>query len=40
MTALTVCPECRDAKHGNCVGYALHQATDTVIVCQCTHSDR
>jgi hypothetical protein len=33
-----VCPECRDGKHGNCIGYALDQATDTVVACGCGHT--
>lgn len=40
MAAASVCPECRDGKHGNCVGYALNPATDVVVDCECTHSDR
>jgi hypothetical protein len=35
-----VCPECRDGKHGNCIGYAMNDAINTVVVCQCVHSDR
>ncbi|QED11582.1 hypothetical protein PP914_gp092 [Arthrobacter phage Qui] len=29
------CPECRDGKHGNCVGQALHPATDDIVDCLC-----
>lgn len=36
--ASPVCPECRDRKCGNCIGYALNQATDIVEVCRCAHS--
>jgi hypothetical protein len=35
-----ICPECRDGKCGNCIGYALHEATDTVVACGCAHPDR
>jgi hypothetical protein len=30
-----VCPECRDGKHGNCVGSALHPITDDIVDCLC-----
>lgn len=33
-----ICPECRDGKHGNC-GPALHEATDTIVECGCTHGE-
>lgn len=33
-----VCPECRDQKHGNCIGYALG-ADDVVVPCGCKDSD-
>jgi hypothetical protein len=33
-----VCPECRDLKHGNCIGYALG-ADDVVVACMCDGSD-
>jgi hypothetical protein len=32
-----ICPECRDAKHGNCIGYALDPVRDEVVACGCTH---
>lgn len=32
-----VCPECRDGKHGNCIGYALDPVRDEVVACGCTH---
>lgn len=32
-----ICPECRDQKHGNCIGYAL-RADDVVVSCQCDGS--
>jgi hypothetical protein len=35
--AAAVCPECRDGKHANCIGYALDTATDTVVDCGCAH---
>jgi hypothetical protein len=34
-----VCPECRDGKHGNCIGYALGP-DDVVVACGCAHSER
>lgn len=39
MTALVICPECRDGKHQNCIGYALDAATDIVGECQCKHRE-
>ena len=38
MTPAAVCPECRDGKHGNCIGYALG-ADDVVVSCGCDGSD-
>lgn len=38
VTPAAVCPECRDLKHGNCIGYALG-ADDVVVACQCDGSD-
>lgn len=38
MTPAAVCPECRDGKHGNCIGYALG-ADDVVVSCECKGSD-
>jgi hypothetical protein len=37
VEAAPVCPECRDGKHGNCIGYALNTATDVVGDCECPH---
>jgi hypothetical protein len=34
-----ICPECRDNKHGNCIGYALGP-DDIVVECGCPHSER
>ena len=31
-----ICPECRDAKHGNCAGQALDETTDEIVDCTCT----
>lgn len=33
-----VCPECRDGKHGNCIGYALNAETDVVEDCACAQT--
>lgn len=35
-----ICPECRDTKHGNCIGYALQVETDMVVPCGCAHSEK
>jgi hypothetical protein len=37
MAEVTICPECRDRKHTNCVGYALQSSTDTIVECECRH---
>jgi hypothetical protein len=34
-----ICPECRDGKHGNCTGEALHEATDVIVECGCSHGE-
>lgn len=34
-----ICPECRDGKHTNCVGYALNPKTDLVVDCCCPHAE-
>ncbi|AWY05303.1 hypothetical protein SEA_MEMENTOMORI_49 [Microbacterium phage MementoMori] len=34
-----ICPECRDGKHGNCTGEALHEATDVIVECGCDHAE-
>jgi hypothetical protein len=34
-----ICPECRDGKHGNCTGEALHDATDVIVECGCDHAE-
>jgi hypothetical protein len=38
VTPAAVCPECRDGKHSNCIGYALG-ADDVVVSCGCKGSD-
>jgi hypothetical protein len=40
LSAAVICPECRDGKHGNCIGYALNPDTDVVGECECAHSDK
>jgi hypothetical protein len=30
-----MCPECRDGKHANCTGWALHPYTDDLEACDC-----
>lgn len=37
LAEATICPECRDGKHQNCIGYALQASTDTVVGCECGH---
>lgn len=34
MSALAVCPECEQGKHGNCDGTALDEH-DEIVGCQC-----
>lgn len=34
-----ICPECRDGKHGNCTDEALHEATDVIVGCGCSHGE-
>lgn len=34
-----LCPDCRDGKHGACVGEAWDDAKDAPADCQCAHSD-
>ncbi|QHB37043.1 hypothetical protein QDA00_gp60 [Microbacterium phage Matzah] len=34
-----ICPECRDGKHGNCTGEALHEITDVIVECGCDHAE-
>ncbi|QDH93104.1 hypothetical protein QDA02_gp61 [Microbacterium phage Margaery] len=34
-----ICPECRDGKHGNCTGEALHEPTDVIVECGCSHGE-
>ena len=34
-TDIPVCPECRDGKHTNCIGSAIHPVTDDIVDCLC-----
>lgn len=34
-----ICPECRDGKHRNCTGEALHEPTDEIVECGCQHGE-
>lgn len=31
----TICPECRQGKHGNCDGRAFNAKTDNIVDCTC-----
>ncbi|ASD52318.1 hypothetical protein QCN32_gp43 [Arthrobacter phage Niktson] len=32
---MPLCPECRDGKHQNCTGQALHPVSDEIVACNC-----
>lgn len=34
-----ICPDCRDGKHGACIGQAWDDETDSPADCQCAHRE-